>query len=94
MINTVKRIVYCETCEREVILRRKNFDHIYHEIICFMVLTVILIPLYLILKYARKKNTCPNCESKFDLKKLPKRPKLHMDPNLIQKQNIDTQKII
>ena len=62
--------VYCETCERNVILRRKTFDHVYHEILCFIVISLFLIPLYLFLKYRKKPNTCPNCETEFDLDKI------------------------
>ena len=74
MNSLVKRIVYCETCERLVELKRKSFDHRYHELICIMFLTVVLIPLYFILKYRKKKNSCPNCDTDFDLKNLPKPP--------------------
>jgi putative Mn2+ efflux pump MntP len=69
----VKRIIYCETCEREVELRRKNFDQKYHEILCFLIILTLGIG-YLILKFAKKKNTCPHCETTFDLKNLPKNP--------------------
>ena len=70
----VKHIAYCDTCEKFVELRRKSFDHMYHELLCFMFLSVVLIPVYFILKYRKKKNTCPHCESVFDLKNLPKPP--------------------
>ncbi|MFW9898341.1 MAG: hypothetical protein ACFFDO_03670 [Candidatus Thorarchaeota archaeon] len=70
----VKRIIYCETCERFVELKRKSFNHRYHELLCIMFLTVFLIPLYFFLKYSKKKNTCPNCETIFDLNNLPKPP--------------------
>lgn len=70
----VKRIVYCETCENFVELKRKNFAHMYHELICIMFITVVLIPIYFILRFSKKKNTCPNCESVFDLNDLPKPP--------------------
>ncbi len=65
--------VYCPTCEQIVTLRRKNFDHIYHEILCFMVILTLGLGfiIYYILKYSKKPNTCPNCESEFDLKNLP-----------------------
>ena len=65
--------VYCPTCEREVVLRRKNFDHVYHEVLCFMVFLTLGLGfiIYFILKYSKKPNTCPNCESVFDLKSLP-----------------------
>jgi len=66
----VTHIAYCKTCEREVELKRKNFDHMYHEIICFMVLTGIGFIIYLILRFLKNKNTCPNCESEFDLTNL------------------------
>jgi len=65
----VKRIVYCETCEREVELRRKDFEQKYNEIMCFLTLFTFGLG-YIILKYIRKKDTCPYCESRFDLKKL------------------------
>lgn len=67
--------VYCPTCEREVELRRKNFDHAYHEILCFMVILTLGLGflIYYILKYSKKPNTCPNCESVFDLDNLPSR---------------------
>ena len=62
--------VYCPTCEEIVVLRRKNFDHAYHEILCFSVILTMGLGfiLYYILKYRKKPNTCPNCESVFDLK--------------------------
>ena len=65
--------VYCPTCEQEVVLRRKNFDHVYHEVLCFMVILTLGLGfiIYFILKYSKKPNTCPNCESVFDLKNLP-----------------------
>ena len=65
----VKRIVFCETCEREVELRRKDFEQKYNEIICFLTLFTLGLG-YVILKYIRKKDTCPFCETRFDLKKL------------------------
>ncbi len=70
MVLTVKIMTYCETCEHKVVLRRKNFDHMYHEVLCFLIFTGIGFLIYLILKYSKKKNTCPNCESIFDLEKL------------------------
>jgi len=70
-----KRIVYCETCEREVELRRKNFEHKYHEILFFLVIFTIGIG-YFLLKLTKKKNTCPYCETAFDLKNLNKEPKI------------------
>ena len=69
----VKRIIYCETCEREVELRRKDIEQKYNEIVCFLTLFTLGIG-YIILKYSRKKNTCPYCETKFDLKNLPTKP--------------------
>ncbi|MHA1197462.1 MAG: LITAF-like zinc ribbon domain-containing protein [Promethearchaeota archaeon] len=73
MINTGKTVVYCPVCEREVVLTRKNFDHIYHEILCFMVILTCGLGffVYLALKYSKKKDRCPNCETQFDLKNLP-----------------------
>jgi hypothetical protein len=65
--------VYCPTCEQVVELRRKNFDHQYHEILCFMIVLTLGLGffIYYILKYSKKPNTCPNCESEFDLNNLP-----------------------
>jgi len=65
--------VYCPTCEEIVTLRRKNFSHKYHELLCFMVILTLGLGfiIYFILKYTKKPNTCPNCESEFDLKNLP-----------------------
>ncbi|MFX1503540.1 MAG: LITAF-like zinc ribbon domain-containing protein [Promethearchaeota archaeon] len=65
--------VYCPTCEEIVELRRKNFSHQYHELLCFMVLLTLGLGffIYYILKYSKKPNTCPNCESVFDLSTLP-----------------------
>jgi len=76
--------VYCPTCERMVELRRKNFEHIYHEILCFSVLLTCGLGffLYLILKYSKKKDRCPNCETKFDLNNLPKINPLDIDKNI------------
>jgi hypothetical protein len=67
----VKRIVYCETCEKNIVLRRKQFEHIYHEILCLLTLVSFGMA-YLILKFIKKKNSCPNCQSIFDMKNLPK----------------------
>lgn len=66
-------VVYCPTCEEDVELRRKNFEHIYHEVLCFLVtLTAGLgFFVYLIIKYSKTKNRCPNCETQFDLDNLP-----------------------
>jgi hypothetical protein len=66
----VKRIVYCETCERNIVLRRKQFEHVYHEVLCLLTFMSFGLA-YVILKYMKKKDTCPNCQSKFDLKNLP-----------------------
>ncbi len=65
-------LVYCPTCENFVVPTRKNFDHIYHEILCFMIfLTLGLgIFIYLILKYRKKKNRCPNCERILELSRV------------------------
>ena len=65
-------MVYCPTCEQNVILRRKNFEHIYNEILCFSVILTAGLGfiLYLILKYSKPKNSCPNCEAQFDLNNL------------------------
>jgi hypothetical protein len=67
--------VYCPTCEEIVELRRKNFSHQYHELLCFMVLLTLGLGffIYYILKYSKKPNTCPNCESVFDLDNLPQK---------------------
>ena len=72
MIATTKNTVYCPTCEQEVVLRRKNFDHIYHEVLCFLVIMTVGIGffIYLILKYSKKKDRCPNCDTQFDLQNL------------------------
>lgn len=69
-------MVYCPTCERVVELQRKDFDHKYHEILFFMVVLTLGLGffVYLILKYLKKKNTCPHCETEFDLNNLPKNP--------------------
>ncbi|MHA1349980.1 MAG: LITAF-like zinc ribbon domain-containing protein [Promethearchaeota archaeon] len=71
-MKTGKKTVYCPTCEQNVILRRKNFDHIYHEILCFSVILTMGLGfiLYLILKYSKPKDRCPNCEAQFDLNNL------------------------
>ena len=67
-----KNTVYCPTCEQKVELRRKNFEHIYHEILCFSVILTAGLGfiLYLILKYSKSKDRCPNCEAQFDLNNL------------------------
>ncbi len=64
--------VFCPTCEQTVELGRKTFEHQYHEILMFMVIMTIGLGfiIYFILKYSKKSNTCPNCESVFDLKTL------------------------
>jgi len=78
---TGKTSIYCPVCEKEVILRRKNFDHIYHEVLCFLVILTLGIGffVYLILKYSKKPNTCPNCESIFDLQNLPEPKVIEID---------------
>jgi len=65
--------VYCPTCEEIVELRRTNFQHQYHELLCFMVILTLGLGfiIYFALKYSKKPNTCPNCESIFDLNNLP-----------------------
>jgi len=70
------RVVFCPTCEREVVLKRKDFKHMYHEILCFMVVLTLGLGFFilLILKYRKKPNTCPSCEAEFDLKNLPENP--------------------
>jgi len=71
----VKRVVYCPTCEREVELARPVFNHKYHEILFFMVVLTLGLGffVYLILKLLKKKNTCPHCETEFDLNYLQKK---------------------
>lgn len=61
--------MYCPTCECEVVLRRKNFEHQYHELLCFLVILTMGIGfiIYYLLKHSKKPNTCPNCETEFDL---------------------------
>ena len=78
--------VYCPTCEEIVTLRRKNFDHVYHEVLCFMVILTLGLGfiIYLILKYSKKPNTCPNCESVFDLNNLPAQ-KINIDQTFTSK---------
>ena len=70
MVYITKKKVYCETCEREVVLRRKNFDHMYHEVLCILTIATLGIG-YFILRYIKKKNVCPHCETEFDLNNLP-----------------------
>jgi hypothetical protein len=67
--------IYCPTCEEIVELRRKNFDHVYHEVLCFLIILTLGLGfiVYFILKYSKKPNTCPNCETDFDLNNLPSR---------------------
>jgi len=67
-----KRTVFCPTCEREVVLRRKNFEHQYHELLCFLVILTLGMGfiIYYLLKFIKKPNTCPNCETEFDLEVL------------------------
>jgi len=69
IIITGKNTVYCPVCQRKVVLRRKNFDHVYHEVLCFMVLLTCGLGffIYLALKYSKKKDRCPSCETKFNL---------------------------
>ncbi|MBY8983434.1 MAG: LITAF-like zinc ribbon domain-containing protein [Candidatus Lokiarchaeota archaeon] len=68
----VRRTVFCPTCEREVVLRRKNFEHQYHELLCFLVILTLGVGffIYYLLKFSKKPNTCPNCETEFDLEAL------------------------
>ncbi|MBD3212531.1 MAG: hypothetical protein GF311_07980 [Candidatus Lokiarchaeota archaeon] len=68
--------VYCPTCERMVLPRRKNFDHKYHELIFFFVCLTFGLGyiIYLILKYKKKKDTCPYCERKLNLETPLKAP--------------------
>ncbi len=85
----VKNYVHCETCERDVFLGRKNFDKMYDEVLVFLILTGVGILIYLILRYSKKPNTCPNCESEFDLNNLPA-PKAPIPLN----QNSHTHKVV
>jgi len=68
----LKGSIFCPVCDRNIKLIRANFDHIYHELLCFLVILTLGIGLFfvLIVKYLKKKNTCPNCESIFDLESL------------------------
>ncbi|MFX1571300.1 MAG: hypothetical protein ACFFB0_00985 [Promethearchaeota archaeon] len=68
MIKKSKKLVYCDVCEREIVLHRKNFDHIYHEVLCFMVLLTLGFGfiIYFILRLFQPW-VCPNCEKQFDL---------------------------
>ncbi|MFX0076205.1 MAG: LITAF-like zinc ribbon domain-containing protein [Candidatus Hermodarchaeota archaeon] len=81
MVETGKKTVYCPTCEQVVILRRKNFEHIYHEVLCFLVIMTVGVGffIYLIIKYSKKKDRCPNCETQFDLQNLPDVKMLNKD---------------
>jgi len=81
LIITGKHSIYCPVCEKDVVLRRKNFDHIYHEVLCFLVILTLGLGfiIYLILKYSKKPNTCPNCESIFDLQNLPEPKVIEID---------------
>jgi uncharacterized Zn finger protein (UPF0148 family) len=81
LVKTGKKTVYCPTCEEEVILRRKNFEHIYHEVLCFLVIMTVGVGffIYLILKYSKKKDRCPNCDTQFDLQNLPEEKILEKD---------------
>lgn len=65
----VKEKIYCPTCERMVIPRRKNFDHKYHELIFFFICLTMGLGyfIYLAIKYTKKKDTCPYCERTFDM---------------------------
>lgn len=67
-----ERIVFCETCGKHVILRRKPFEHKYHELLCILIITGVGFLMYLILKYSKKKDRCPNCETKFDIGNIKK----------------------
>ncbi len=66
----VKNLVYCDTCEANVILRRRQFQHKYHELLCILILITFGLG-YIVLKFSKKKNCCPNCQESFDLKNLP-----------------------
>jgi uncharacterized Zn finger protein (UPF0148 family) len=81
LVKTGKKTVYCPTCEEEVILRRKNFEHMYHEVLCFLVIMTVGVGffIYLILKYSKKKDRCPNCDTQFDLQNLPEEKILEKD---------------
>jgi len=68
-----KKKVWCETCEREVVLRKKNFDHMYHEVLCLLTMMTLGLG-YLILRLLKKANVCPHCETEFDLDNLPEKP--------------------
>ena len=68
-IKMEKKLVYCPICEAWVKPARKTFDHVYHELLCFMIVLTMGIGffVYLILKYRKKRNRCPNCETILDL---------------------------
>ncbi len=67
--------IYCPVCDQEVTLRRKQFEHKYHEILCLTMIVTFGMS-YVILKYIKKKDTCPNCQTRYDLKSLPLSPTL------------------
>ncbi|MBD3197831.1 MAG: hypothetical protein GF317_22460 [Candidatus Lokiarchaeota archaeon] len=67
----MKDKVYCSVCERYVKPSRKKIDHKYHELWAFFFFLTFGIGfiIYLIIKFRKKQNTCPFCESVLDLSK-------------------------
>ncbi|MFX1236819.1 MAG: hypothetical protein ACFFAS_08180 [Promethearchaeota archaeon] len=65
-----KKTIYCDVCDQNVSLRRKQFEHKYHEILCLTMIVTFGMS-YLILRYIKRKDTCPNCQTRFDLDNLP-----------------------
>ncbi|MEJ2248309.1 MAG: hypothetical protein P8Y97_01465 [Candidatus Lokiarchaeota archaeon] len=57
-------VKYCPTCERNVIVSRKNIQHKYHELLLFMIILTCGIGffIYLLLRYRMPKKFCPHCE--------------------------------
>ncbi len=72
----MKKKVFCHICERYVEPKRKQIDQKYHEIWFFIVILTFGFGylVYLIRKYIKKKNSCPFCEDKLDLKVLQEGP--------------------
>ncbi|MBN1214107.1 MAG: hypothetical protein JXA99_01570 [Candidatus Lokiarchaeota archaeon] len=68
--------VFCNTCERYVELKRKQIDQKYHELWFFFVFLTFGFGylIFLIVKYRKRKNSCPYCEDIFDLNNIQEGP--------------------
>ncbi len=59
----------------------------YHEVLCLLTVATLGIG-YFILRFMKKKNTCPHCETEFDLENHPMQ--VPAKSNLVKTNDIKT----